>query len=242
MFLVLNRSDGCEIAWNPAHPALLLLHGFPSSSYMVRDLIPHLADRFHLVAPDLPGFGHTSSPADFAYTFDNLTGVVQGFTDALGLGRYALYVFDYGAPVGFRLALARPDRVTAIVSQNGNAYEEGKSGNWDPIQRYWREPTPGNRDALRSLLTLDATKWQSLHGVPDLSLVSPDGYTLDHTLLSRPGTGCFRVTRQRVRRVQRSPSTGLTRAEGDSPTTIPPRAGRGVRSGIVPFGLPAKRG
>ncbi len=174
-------------AGDPARPSLLLLHGFPCSSHMFRDLIPHLADRFHLVAPDLPGFGHTVSPAGFAHTFDNLAGVVQGFTDAIGLGRYAVYVFDYGAPVGFRLALARPDRVTAIVSQNGNAYEEGLSENWDSIQRYWREPTPENREALRALLTLDATKWQYLHGVPDETLVSPDGYTLDHALLSRPG-------------------------------------------------------
>jgi pimeloyl-ACP methyl ester carboxylesterase len=174
-------------AGDPAHPTLLLLHGFPSSSHMFRDLIPLLADRLHLVAPDLPGFGHTTSPTGFAYTFDNLAGVVQGFADAVGLGRYALYVFDYGAPVGFRLALARPDRVTAVVSQNGNAYEEGLSGNWDPIQRYWREPTPANRDALRSLLTPEATRWQYVHGVPDETLVSPDGYTLDHALLSRPG-------------------------------------------------------
>ena len=154
---------------------------------MFRELIPLLADQFHLVAPDLPGFGHTASPAEFAYTFDNLAEVVTGFIDAVGLKRYALYVFDYGAPVGFRLALAQPGRVTAIVSQNGNAYEEGLSENWDPIQRYWREPKPGNRDALRSLLTLDATRWQYVHGVPDASLVSPDGYTLDHALLSRPG-------------------------------------------------------
>lgn len=174
-------------AGDPAHPTLLLLHGFPSSSHMFRDLIPHLAGRFHLVAPDLPGFGHTTSAAGFAYTFDNLAEVVKGFTDAVGLGRYTLYVFDYGAPVGFRVALTRPDRVTAIVSQNGNAYEEGLSENWDPIRRYWREPTPGNRDALRQLLTLDATRWQYTHGVPDVTLVSPDGYTLDHALLSRPG-------------------------------------------------------
>jgi len=174
-------------AGDPANPTLLLLHGFPTSSHMFRGLIPHLADRFHLVAPDLPGFGHTTCPAGFAYTFDNLAGVVTGFTDAVGLGRYALYVFDYGAPVGFRLALARPERVTAVVSQNGNTYEEGLSENWDPIQRYWREPTPENRNALRELLTLDATKWQYIHGVPDETLVSPDGYTLDHALLSRPG-------------------------------------------------------
>ncbi|MBN9522715.1 alpha/beta hydrolase [bacterium] len=174
-------------AGDPGNPALLLLHGFPSSSHMFRGLIPPLADRFHLVAPDLPGFGHTTSPEGFAYTFNNLAEVMAGFTDAVGLERYALYVFDYGAPTGYRLALARPDRVTAIISQNGNAYEEGLSGNWDSIQRYWREPTPANRDGLRSLLTLDATKWQYTHGVPDESLISPDGYTLDFAFLSRPG-------------------------------------------------------
>jgi pimeloyl-ACP methyl ester carboxylesterase len=173
-------------AGDPTNPTLLL-HGFPSSSHMFRDLIPLLADRFRLVAPDLPGFGHTTSPAGFSYTFDNLAEAVAGFTDAVGLTRYALYVFDYGAPTGFRLAMARPDRVTAIISQNGNAYDEGLSANWDPIQRYWRDPTPANRDALRSLLTLDATKWQYVHGVPDETLVSPDGYTLDFALLSRPG-------------------------------------------------------
>jgi pimeloyl-ACP methyl ester carboxylesterase len=174
-------------AGDPAHPTLLLLHGFPSSSHMFRNLIPLLVDQFHLVAPDLPGFGHTTSPAGFAHTFDNLADVMRGFTDALGLDRYALYVFDYGAPVGFRLALGRPDQVTAIVSQNGNAYEEGLSENWDPIQRYWREPSSENRNALRSLLTLDTTRWQYVHGVPDETLLSPDGYTLDHALMGRPG-------------------------------------------------------
>jgi pimeloyl-ACP methyl ester carboxylesterase len=174
-------------AGEPTNPTLLLLHGFPTSSHMFRDLIPLLADRFHLVAPDLPGFGHTTSPAGCAYTFDHLAEVVAGFTDAVGLKRYALYVFDYGAPTGYRLALARPDRVTAIVSQNGNAYEDGLSENWGPIRRYWREPTPANRDALRSMLTLDATRWQYTHGVADETLVSPDGYTLDFAYLSRPG-------------------------------------------------------
>jgi len=158
-----------------ANPTLLLLHGFPTSSHMFRGLIPLLADRFHLVAPDLPGFGHTTSLAGFAHTFDSLAEVAAGFTDAVGLTRYALYVFDYGAPTGYRLALARPDRVTAIVSQNGNAYEEGLSENWGPIQRYWREPTPVNRDALRSMLTLDTTRWHYVHGVPDESMVSPTG-------------------------------------------------------------------
>jgi len=176
-------------AGEPGRPALLLLHGFPSSSHMFRDLIPRLADRFHLVAPDLPGFGFSDAPdrASFPYTFDNLARVAAAFTDAIGLTRYAIYVFDYGAPVGFRLALARPERVTAIVSQNGNAYEEGLSTGWDPIRRYWREPTPAHREALRDLLTPEATKWQYVHGVDDETRVAPESYTLDAALLARPG-------------------------------------------------------
>jgi pimeloyl-ACP methyl ester carboxylesterase len=156
---------------------------------MFRGLIPLLADRFRLVAPDLPGFGFTESPGRdrFGYTFEALAKVIEGFTDAIGLDRYSIYVFDYGAPVGFRLALAKPERVTAIISQNGNAYEEGLSAAWDPIQLYWREPSPANRDAVRSLLTLEATRWQYVHGVPDESLVAPESYTLDYSLLSRPG-------------------------------------------------------
>jgi pimeloyl-ACP methyl ester carboxylesterase len=181
-------------AGDRAHPTLLLLHGFPSSSHMFRDLIPHLADRFHLVAPDLPGFGHTGSPDGFAYTFDNLAKVVQGFTDAVGLGRYALYVFDYGAPVGFRLALARPDRVTAVVTQNGNAYEEGLSENWDPIQRYWREPTAANRDALRSPGT---SRWRrTTSGSLQRCVTSSDG-----SFPSDPSNGSLRSPdRKAVRR------------------------------------------
>jgi pimeloyl-ACP methyl ester carboxylesterase len=181
---VFYREDG-----DPSRPAVLLLHGFPSSSHMFRGLIPLLADSLHLVAPDLPGFGFTESPGRerFPYTFDNLARVIGDFTDAIGLERHAVYVFDYGAPVGFRLAMARPERVTAIISQNGNAYEEGLSDAWDPIQRYWREPSPGNREALRALLTLEATRWQYLHGVPDEDRVAPESYTLDHALLGRPG-------------------------------------------------------
>jgi len=172
----------------PGSPTLLLLHGFPSSSHMYRELIPRLADRYHLVAPDLPGFGFTHSPGrgEFAYTFDNLAKVTAGFTDAIGLERYAIYVFDYGAPVGFRLALARPERVTAIISQNGNAYEEGLSTAWDPIQAYWREPTPERREVVRALLTPEFTRWQYVHGVADESLVAPESYTLDAALLARP--------------------------------------------------------
>jgi pimeloyl-ACP methyl ester carboxylesterase len=176
-------------AGDPRHPALLLLHGFPTSSHMFRNLIPLLADRYHVVAPDLPGFGFTVAPdrTDFTYSFDTLAKVIGAFTDAIGLRRFAIYVFDYGAPVGFRLALAHPDRVTAIISQNGNAYDEGLSGGWSPIQRYWQDPTQANREALRSFLTLDATKWQYTHGVSDESLVAPESYTLDSALLSRPG-------------------------------------------------------
>jgi pimeloyl-ACP methyl ester carboxylesterase len=176
-------------AGDPANPTLLLLHGFPTSSHMFRNLIPLLADRFHLVAPDLPGFGFSEAPdrAEFKYTFENLTKVIEGFTDVLGLTRYALYVFDYGAPVGFCLALARPERVTAIISQNGNAYEEGLSTAWNPIQRYWQEPNAANRAAIRALLTPETTKWQYLHGVSDETLVAPESYTLDSALLARPG-------------------------------------------------------
>ena len=170
-------------------PALLLLHGFPTSSHMFRDLMPRLADRYHVVAPDLPGFGFSDAPAraEFRYTFDNLARVIEAFAGKIGLRRYALYAFDYGAPVGFRLALAHPERVTAIISQNGNAYEEGLSQGWNPIQRYWREPTPGNRAALRDFLKPETTKWQYTHGVADESLVAPESYTLDAALLARPG-------------------------------------------------------
>jgi len=176
-------------AGQPGRPAILLLHGFPTSSHMFRDLIPALAEHFHVVAPDLPGFGFTEVRADpaFAYTFDNLAKVIGAFADAIGFRRHAIYVFDYGAPVGFRLALARPERIAAIVSQNGNAYEEGLSDGWNPIQRYWREPTEANREALRAFLAPEATRWQYVHGVADETLVAPESYTLDSALLARPG-------------------------------------------------------
>jgi pimeloyl-ACP methyl ester carboxylesterase len=176
-------------AGNPEDPSLLLLHGFPSSSHMFRNLIPLLADRFHIVAPDLPGFGFSDAPdrGEFDYTFDNLAKVIEGFTDAIGLSRYAIYVFDYGAPVGFRLALARPERVTAIISQNGNAYEEGLSTGWNPIQKYWQEPNAANRQAIRAFLTPETTRWQYLHGVPDETLLAPESHALDSALLARPG-------------------------------------------------------
>jgi pimeloyl-ACP methyl ester carboxylesterase len=176
-------------AGDRAHPTLLLLHGFPTSSHMFRELVPLLAERFHVVAPDLPGFGFTVAPqrGAFDYTFENLTNVVAKFVDTIGLDRFALYVFDYGAPVGFRLALARPDMVTAIVSQNGNAYEEGLSAGWTPIQAYWSDPSRQNRDALRSLLTLETTQWQYVHGTPDASQVAPEAYWLDYVLMQREG-------------------------------------------------------
>ena len=176
-------------AGDPVHPTLLLLHGFPTSSHMFRELIPRLADRFHLVAPDLPGFGQTQSPprGEFAYTFDGLARVVGGFTDALGLARYALYVFDYGAPTGFRLALAHPERVTAIISQNGNAYIEGLSDAWESWQTYWREPTPAHREACRDALSPAVIRdVQYLHGA-DPKRVAPDGYTLDLAYMARAG-------------------------------------------------------
>ena len=184
--------DGYEIfyreAGDPTRPALLLLHGFPSSSHMFRDLMPLLADRFYLVAPDLPGFGQSEIKprSEFTYSFDALARVMGRFTEVIGLARYALYIFDYGAPTGLRVAMAHPERVTAIISQNGNAYEEGLSTGWDPIQRYWREPTDANRNALRDLLTPASVRWQYEHGVPDTSLVSPDGSALDSWYLQRP--------------------------------------------------------
>ena len=176
-------------AGQPDAPALLLLHGFPSASHMFRDLIPLLADRFHLVAPDLPGFGRSDMPSrnDFTYTFDNLAKVIGGFTEVIGLQRFAIYIFDYGAPVGLRIATKHPERITAILSQNGNAYDEGLSEGWNPIQAYWREPSQANRDALRSFLTPETTRFQYTHGVADPSLISPDGSALDDHYLARPG-------------------------------------------------------
>jgi len=171
-------------------PTLLLLHGFPTSSQMYRDLIPLLADRYHVVAPDYPGFGQsaTPAPAEFEYSFDHFAALMDRFTQQLGLQRYALYVMDYGAPVGFRLATAHPERVTALVVQDGNAYLEGIGAFWDPIKAYWKDNNATHRDAIRkAALTLDGTRWQYLHGVADPSLVSPDAYMLDQAYLDRPG-------------------------------------------------------
>jgi pimeloyl-ACP methyl ester carboxylesterase len=177
-------------AGDPNQTSLLLLHGFPSSSHMFRNLIPLLSDRFHIVAPDLAGFGFSQSPprSQFEYTFDNLAKVIDAFTETVALKRYALYVFDYGAPVGFRLAIAYPERVAAIVSQNGNAYKEGLSDAWDPIRRYWAEPTTKNREVVRDgLLTFEGTRWQYTHGVANPEMIAPESYTLDAALLERPG-------------------------------------------------------
>ncbi len=170
-------------------PVVLLLHGFPTASHMFRDLIPHLAGQYRLIAPDLPGFGNTVAPprGTFSYSFDNLASVIEGFTEALKLERYALYIFDYGSPVGLRLAMAHPERVTAIVSQNGNAYLEGLSDAWAPWRAYWASPTPANREACRASLTPDAIRTgQYLHGA-NPRLVSPDGCTLDIAYMARPG-------------------------------------------------------
>src|SRR6202167_1304095 len=181
--------DGFNVFYREAGPAgapkLLLLHGFPSASHMFRDLIPQLADRFHIVAPDLPGFGKSDPPK--RNTFDQLAETIDRFTEVIGFDRYALYVFDYGAPAGFRLAVKHPERITAIISQNGNAYEEGLSDGWNPIRAYWKDPSVANREALRSFLKPETTAWQYTHGVPDPTRVSPDGYSLDSFYMLRPG-------------------------------------------------------
>ncbi len=170
-------------------PVVLLLHGFPSASHMFRDLIPELAGRYRVIAPDLPGFGNTRAPGRdrFAYTFDRLAEVIVGFTEALGLTSYALYIFDYGAPVGLRLALAHPERVTAIVSQNGNAYEEGLSEGWRTWRTYWADPSPENREACRGALSPNAIRDDQYLQGSDMSRISPDGYTLDAAYMARPG-------------------------------------------------------
>lgn len=176
-------------AGDPTASTILLLHGFPTSSHMFRELIPLLSEKFHIIAPDLPGFGLSSTPdhTQFNYTFDNLAKAMNQFTEKIGLEKYAMYVFDYGAPVGYRLALAHPEKITAIISQNGNAYLEGLSNGWNPIQNYWQTPTLENRNSLNGFLQLESTKFQYLHGVPDESLVSPDGYMYDQLLLDREG-------------------------------------------------------
>ena len=182
--------DGFKIFYREAGtagaPKLLLLHGFPSASHMFRDLIPLLADRFHIVAPDLPGFGKSDMPGR-GHTFDCIAETIDHFTEVVGFDRYAVYVFDYGAPTGFRLAVRHPDRITAIISQNGNAYEEGLSDGWNPIRAYWKDASERHREALRAFLTPETTVWQYTHGVPDPTTVSPDGYSLDNFYLGRAG-------------------------------------------------------
>ncbi|MET4218697.1 pimeloyl-ACP methyl ester carboxylesterase [Bradyrhizobium sp. LB14.3] len=176
-------------ARNPGAPKLLLLHGFPTASHMFRDLIPLLAERFDVIAPDLPGFGQSEMPVreKFLYTFENIARVIERFTEIVEYDRFALYVFDYGAPTGFRMAVRRPERITAIVSQNGNAYEEGLSDGWAPIRAYWENASQANREALRAFLTPETTAWQYTKGVPDPSIVSPDGQNLDNFYLARAG-------------------------------------------------------
>ena len=185
------KVEGVDVFYREAgvagSPKLLLLHGFPTSSHMFRDLIPLLADRFHIVAPDLPGFGQSGIP-EGRLTFDKVADVIDRLTEIIGFDRYAVYLFDYGAPTGFRLAIKHPERVTAIISQNGNAYEEGLSDGWKPIRAYWEDASQANRDALRSFLAPETTLWQYTHGVSDASSrISPDGYSLDNFYLTRPG-------------------------------------------------------
>jgi pimeloyl-ACP methyl ester carboxylesterase len=187
------EADGVSVFYRQAGPAeapiVLLLHGFPTSSFQYRELIPRLADRYRVIAPDLPGFGFTVVPEErrYQYTFDSLAQTMLAFTDALNLTKYALYIFDYGAPTGLRLAMRRPERVTAIVSQNGNAYEEGLGDAWHPIQRYWREPTLEHRNAIRAGLNFEGLRHEYSVGIPDPTLIKPEGYTLDAALLARVG-------------------------------------------------------
>jgi pimeloyl-ACP methyl ester carboxylesterase len=186
-------ADGVRVFYReagpPDAPVVLLLHGFPTSSFQYRELIPRLADRYRVVAPDLPGFGFTEIPEGrrYQYSFDALARTMQAFTEALDLKRYTLYVFDYGAPVGLRLAMAHHKAITAIISQNGNAYVEGLGEAWRPIQRYWKEPSPANRDALRPMMTMEGIRREYAQGMADPTVIAPEGYTLDATLIARPG-------------------------------------------------------
>ncbi|MCP6758857.1 MAG: alpha/beta hydrolase [Fischerella sp. CENA71] len=192
--------DGLNIFYReagaPSNPTILLLHGFPTSSHMFRNLIVALADRFHLIAPDYPGFGNSSMPTvnEFDYTFESLAEVMEKFTQAIGLSKYSLYVMDYGAPIGFRLATKHPERVEALIVQNGNAYEEGLREFWESLKAYWRDRSSENADKLKQLLTLDATKWQYTHGVRNPQVVSPDNWIIDQHFLDRPGNNDIQLT------------------------------------------------
>ena len=170
-------------------PTILLLHGFPTSSHMFRNIIPALADKFHLVSPDYPGFGYSSMPPvdKFEYTFDHLAEIVDKLITHIGLERYSLYVMDYGAPVGYRLAVKHPEKIEALIVQNGNAYEEGLGEFWEPLRAYWNEPNEKNKNALKKFLTLEATRWQYTHGVKNENAISPDNWIHDQLLLDRPG-------------------------------------------------------
>lgn len=185
--------DGQTIFYREAgdkeKPTILLLHGFPTSSHMFRNVIPALADKFHLVAPDYPGFGYSSMPLvdTFEYTFDHLAEIMDKFVTQIGLERYSLYVMDYGAPVGYRIAVKHPEKIEALIVQNGNAYDEGLGEFWEPLRAYWSDPTEKNKNALKKFLTLEATKWQYTHGVKDENAISPDNWIHDQMLLDRPG-------------------------------------------------------
>jgi pimeloyl-ACP methyl ester carboxylesterase len=189
------RLDDLDIFYRDAGPAdapvIVLLHGFPTSSNMFRQLIPRLSSSFRLIAPDYPGYGQSSAPdrQSFAYTFENVTDLVDRLLEKLGIGKYSLYVMDYGAPIGYRLALRHPERVESLIIQNGNAYDEGLLEFWDPIKKYWRDPTPENRNALAFMVSPDTTRWQYQNGVQDTSLLDPSTWTLDQVLLDRPGNG-----------------------------------------------------
>jgi pimeloyl-ACP methyl ester carboxylesterase len=187
------EADGVKVFYRESGPSdapvLLLLHGYPTSSHMFRDLFPRLASSYRLIAPDLPGFGFTEVPTErkYLYSFDNLAVTINAFVEALGLKRFAIYIFDYGAPTGLRLAMAHPERVTGIISQNGNAYVEGLGDAWDPIRKYWQEPTETNRNALRQFVGFDGTRFQYEHGTLDPTQVAPEAYWLDSVLLQRAG-------------------------------------------------------
>jgi pimeloyl-ACP methyl ester carboxylesterase len=235
--------DGFKIFYReagaPGAPKFLLMHGFPSASHMFRDLIPLLADRFHIIAPDLPGFGNSDLPGR-GWTFDRAAETIDRFTEIVGFDRYALYVFDYGAPTGFRLAVKHPERITALVSQNGNAYEEGLSEAWTPIRAYWQDASPANREALRAFLKPETTVWQYTHGVPDPTSVSPDGHSLDNFYLSRPGAddvqldlfGDYKSNVALYPSFQACPhpQAALARGVGPQRSVLPAGGRRGVRT------------